>query len=260
MTNRNQETQRDTSGEITLVELATTFIRRRYVFYTTFVVITILTLAYALMTPAKHEYVSLVQLAKNGQGEYLEVPEAVVASFESRWIPEQIAAFAETDGDGGSLPFRVKVANPQSTGLIRLVTEGAVDQGNLIREIHTNLLASLQELQRQQVMVERNSLEKRIESQRKVIDALQTLRGGDNTPSALASAIQTQAELEAEKEALEPMEIIVTSRQSNEAKGPGKFLIVVLGIFLAFMAGLFSAFFAEFIALVRNNLTSTYED
>ena len=82
----------------------------------------------------------------------------------------------------------------------------------------------------------------------------------ENTASALAAAIQKQAELESDKESLKSAEVLVTSRQSNDSKGPAKALIVALGLMLGLMGGVFLAFFSEFIALVRDSLNNAQEE
>lgn len=254
MTNMNHETQRDTGGEITLVELATTFIRRRQVFYVTFLLITVLALVYALITPAKYEFVTMVQLAKDGQGVYVEQPGVIVNTLENRWIPEQVASYMRVHDS--SLPFTVTAVNPNNTGLIRLTSVATEQQGELVSEIHANLVAEVKERQEQMTEMLRNKLDKHIASQSTVVDALQTMGGGENSALALASAIQRRAELETEKESFLPGEVLVISRQSNGNMGPSKTLVLALGLMLGLMGAVFMAFFAEFLSQVRQSLAN----
>lgn len=55
--------------EISLVDLATTFLKRRRVFYVVFVVVSLAGVAYALFAPERYEYVTLVKLAEKAGGE-----------------------------------------------------------------------------------------------------------------------------------------------------------------------------------------------
>jgi len=254
MTNMNQETQRETGNEITLVELATTFIRRRRVFYVTFLLITVLALGYIVMTPAKYEFVTLVQLAKDGKGVYVEQPGVIVNTLENRWIPEQVASFMR--GHNSSVPFTVTAVNPSDTGLIRLTSVATEQQGELVSEIHASLVAEVKERQEQMTAMLRNNLDKHIASQSKVVDALKSMGGGENAALALASAIQKRAELENEKKSFLPGEVLVVSRQSNSRMGPGKFLVLALGLILALIGAVFMAFFAEFVSQVRKSLSN----
>ena len=57
--------------EISLVDLATTFLRRRRVFYVVFIVVSLVGVAYALSAPEKYEYVTLMKLAEKANGEYV---------------------------------------------------------------------------------------------------------------------------------------------------------------------------------------------
>ncbi|MBD3655370.1 Wzz/FepE/Etk N-terminal domain-containing protein [Marinobacter sp.] len=248
------DNRREYNDEISLVDLAATFVRRRRVFYVTFLVVTLLAVVYALMTPAKYEYVSLLQLAEDGEGEYLEEPGAVVATLENRWIPEEAATFTQINER--RLPFKVKVYNPKDTGLIKLSTETTEQQATLVTELHTSLINSVIERQQQLIERSRKVLESRIASQGKVVESLQALGSSENSATALASAIQKQAELESDMESLKPAQSLVTSRQSTDGKGPSKALVVVLGALLGVMGGVFLAFFSEFIVLVRDSLVN----
>ncbi|MDO3720309.1 Wzz/FepE/Etk N-terminal domain-containing protein [Marinobacter sp. chi1] len=254
----NNQERMGYSEEISLVDLATTFVRRRRVFYISFLVITLLAIIYVLMTPARYEYVSLIQLAEDGKGEYLEAPGTVVANLESRWIPEHVATFTEVNERG--LPFEVKATNPKETGLIRLTTDATEEQSDLVSEIHTKLITNVKERQQKLIEITGNTLDKRIASQAAVVAALQAMESSESTALALSSAIQKQAELESDKEALKPAEVLVTSRQSNHGKGPGKALIVALGAILGLMVGVILAFSAEFVALVRDSLSDEQEE
>lgn len=248
------DNRREYNDEISLVDLAATFVRRRRVFYVTFLIVTLMALVYALMTPAKYEYVSLLQLAEDGDGEYLEEPGAVVATLENRWIPEETATFAQRNER--RLPFKVQVSNPKDTGLIKLSTETTEQRAALVKEMHTSLINSVIERQQQLIERSRKVLESRIASQGKVVESLQALGSSENSATALASAIQKQAELESDMESLKPAQSLVTSRQSTDGKGPSKSLIVVLGVLLGVMGGVFLAFFSEFIVLVRDSLVN----
>ncbi|WP_199456993.1 MULTISPECIES: lipopolysaccharide biosynthesis protein [unclassified Marinobacter] len=243
---------------MSLVDLATTFIRRRRIFYATFFVIITLALIYALMAPAKYEYISLVQLAKDGKGGYLEAPSSVVATVENRWVPEQVANFAERNQR--DLPFRVQAGNPKDTNLIRLITETTEEQRELVNEIHANLIADVIDRQQQLIEAARNTLDKRIASQDTLVEALQAMEGSESAGSALVLALQEQAELENDREAMKPAEVLVTSRKSTGSTGPAKALIVTLGGLLGLLAGLSLAFISEFIALVRIRLSDMQEE
>jgi|SRR5690554_1712387 len=247
-----RESRHDDDDTIGLVELATILIRRRRIFFGTFLFAVTLGVIAALFLPEKHEYVSLIQLAENGDGDFLEAPGVVGATIESRWVPEREAVFLDRHGRG--LPFGVRVDNPKGTGLIRLITKAGEEQRQLVSEVHSGLIDKVHERQQKLFDSARKSIDTRIESQDAVIDALQAIGSGENTASALASALQEKAELEGEKAALQAPEVLVTSRRAASTVGPAKLLIISLALILGLLGGLTLAFLSEFVAVVRANI------
>lgn len=249
MTNEEAGSRSRYDDEISLVDLAATFLRRRRVFYVVFLVTVLAGLGYAMLTPAKYEYVSLVKLAEKGEQEYLEQPLAVIAELDNHWKPKLQATFrAENER---KLPFDVTFSNPKDTGLVRIVSEAPAAQSELVEQVHGGLVSQLEKGQAQAVSSLRKKLEKRIDS----LDAtVEMLRGAQDAGPSMASAIEQLASLENELASIEPLESLVVSRQSADPKGPAKSLIVVLAGLLGLMAGVFLAFFAEFVGLVRDQL------
>lgn len=236
--------------EMSLVDLAITFLRRRRVFYVVFLLTTLAGLAYALLlVPEKYEYVSLYQMAEVDSGETVEAPATTIATLENRWFPEIQATHRQTEEE--KLPFGISFSNPENTGLIRMASEAAPENAALVERTHKRLIAQAQERQQALLNREKQSLESRIEA---IDRAIESLRGGEDTGSAIAEAYEKRVELEGKLEGLNPGETLVVSRESAERKGTSKSLIVVLAAVLGGMAGVFLAFLSEFIVLVRQRL------
>jgi len=241
--------QRPQYDEISLVDLATTFLKRRRVFYVVFIVITLAGIAYAIFTPEKYEYVTLAKLAEKSGGEYIEEPSTVIAELDSLWVPDLQAEYHVKNDR--SLPFGVTAMNPEGTGLVRIVSEAPASAGKMVEEVHRELVERLKSQQERAVSALRESLEKQIVS---LDSTIEMLEGGQDTGEAIASAVEKQLSLEADLESLAPFEALVVSRQSGERVGPARSLVIVLAGLLGLMAGIFLAFFAEFIGLVRKQL------
>ena len=237
--------------EISLVDLATTFIRRRRVFYVVFLVTTLAGLAYALLlVPEKYEYVSLYQVAEVDSGKTVEAPATTIATLENRWFPEIQATYRQTEEK--KLPLGVSFSNPENTGLIRIASEASPENAALVEKTHERLIDQLKERQQALLNREKQSLENRIDA---IDRAVESLQGGEDTGSAIAEAYEKRVELEGKLEGLSPGEALVVSRESAERKGTSKGLIVVLAAILGGMMGVFLAFFSEFVALVREQLS-----
>ncbi|CAN0601213.1 unnamed protein product, partial [Ectocarpus sp. 12 AP-2014] len=77
MTNTSEQ-RPQYDDEISLVDLAATFIKRRRIFYVVFLVITLGGLAYALLAKETYQYTSLLQVAEKSSGKFLEEPATTI--------------------------------------------------------------------------------------------------------------------------------------------------------------------------------------
>lgn len=236
--------------EISLVDLATTFIRRRRVFYAVVVSVILLAAVYALVFVGEvKEYRTLIQLGEQ-QGEEsrepLEQPATVIAAIENRWYPELQALYAETEGE--KLPFKINTSNPKDTTLIKLSTETSPKIAVDVEKIHQQLVESITQRQSELLKRQQRVLEKRLES---ISNTLERLSNQDVAGEALAQIIQEQVDVQAQLDSLKPAETLVVARESLENKGTSKKLILAVAIVLAFMLGIFAAFMAEFASQVR---------
>lgn len=249
--NSTPEQRPQYEGEISLVDLAAIFIRRRRVFYVVFAMITLGGFAYAVFAEETYRYTSLLHVAEKGSGKYIEGPLTTIATLENRWLPEQEALFrAEADE---KLPFNVSFSNPEETGLIRIISEASPDDKDAVESIHQNLIEQIQKRQSALLAREKSSLQSRLES---VGRAIETLQGSQDSGTAIAEAFERKVELEGELEALKETEVLAVNRQSADKTGPNRVLILALALTLAGIFGIISAFLAQFGSLVRSALDS----
>lgn len=242
-------------NEISLVDLATTLIRRRRIFYLVFVLFTGGGIAYALLATDTYEYVSLIEAASKSGDEAVEESATTIATMESRWLPEFQSIYrAESDR---RLPFELSFSSPENTRLVRLRTETSQENARIVEEAHTSLIENVKNSQNAQIERERKSLERQIESLNNVVDSL---RRQEDSGEAMAAAIQKLVSLESDLESLEPLEVLVVSRESAEPFGPDRRVIVVLAILLGGMMGIFLAFMAEFSNAVRLKISEEGEN
>src|SRR5680860_244758 len=250
----SREEQDRYPDEISLVDLAAVFIRRRRVFYAVFLLCTLGGLAYALLTPEKFDYVSLVQIAQKDSETLIQTPETVIATLEARWLPEQqMLYYAENES---KLPFNVSFQNTKDTALIRFSTGATVKQKQQVEEVHAALIEKLSQYQENLIRIEEARINAQINSLSTVIDSMAG-KAIDGDGTALSGAIQKKSELESTLQNLGNLEVIVSARQSIEKTGPKRSLIVALAVVLGLMLGIFAAFMAEFCASVKKQLAVT---
>ncbi|HEA54262.1 MAG TPA: lipopolysaccharide biosynthesis protein [Marinobacter antarcticus] len=241
----------DYSDEISLVDLAAIFIRRRRAFYAVFVAITLAGLAYALLTPNEYQYVSLVQVAQKDGGTFVQPPTTAIATLENRWLPEAQSAYrAEHDK---KMPFDVSFSNPEDTGLIQFNSSTTAENSKSVKAVHEALIAKVADSQGRLVKVEQASLESQIQSLGRTVDLL---KGEKDAGEAIASAIENRSKLELQLVGLDDVELLVTSRQSAEKIAPKRSLIMALAVLLGLMIGVLVTFMSEFASSVRDRLAS----
>lgn len=249
MEERQRSAQQAHDDEISLVDLASTFLKRRRIFYVVFLVTIAVGILYAILIPEKYDYVTLFKLAEKDAGSFIEKPATVIATLENRWLPEIEATYlAEHDQ---SIPFDVVFSNPENTGLVRIVSEAAPANSDDVKQIHSQLIEKLEQTQSVAVSTLKSNLERQIES---LASTIERLEGSQDVGAAIADAVNRRLSLEVLLLSIQPAELLVLNRQMAERKGPARSLIVILAAMLGLMGGIFLSFFAEFVSLVRTNL------
>jgi uncharacterized protein involved in exopolysaccharide biosynthesis len=248
MNNRSMDSCHNANDEISLVDLAVTFVRRRRIFYVVMLVCTVAGVVYALMADSTYRYTSLMQGAMVASDQPLTAPPALIATLETRWLPETKARY---ESDHSRLPFNVAFENPKETYLVKIITETGENHADLVKRIHTTLMDQVAEDQATDLDERRNRLKKQIET---TSDLIASLKKDGVTGEALASAVDRQLNLQLELSSLQPAKSLVIARQSVDATGPRRTLIVALSVVLGGMLGVFAAFFTEFLVAVRTQM------
>lgn len=256
---QNEQYPNQYSDEISLVDLATIFIRRRYVFYAVFAAVVLSALLYALFVMGEAKgYTTLVQLGEKveeGERQPLERPATVIATLEARWVPEQQAIYAELNN--ARMPFELKVENPSDTSLIKLTSVSSPLNGKLVTETHQALVDQIVERQNRVLERDRQALSQRLDH---INEYLDQISGEAAAGEAAAEAVQQRVQIVAELESLQGPEVLVVGRESIESKGTSKLLVMVLAVFLGVMLAFIATFTAEFIVKVRAALNHPAKD
>lgn len=238
------------NDEISLVDLAVAFVRRRRIFYTVVILCTVTGMTYALLADSTYRYTSLIQGAMVAKDEPLTAPSALMATLEIRWFPETKSHY---ESESGRLPFNVVFENPKETPFVRITTEAGENKADLVRRIHTTLMDQVAEDQAADLDERRNHLKRQIDS---TGDLIASLKSDGVTGEALAAAVDQKLNLQLELSSLRPAKPLVIARQSSEATGPKRRLIVALSVLAGGMLGVFAVFCFEFVVQVNSRLRS----
>lgn len=237
------------NGEISLVDLATIFVRRIWVFVVVFAIFLLAGIAVALLQPEQYAYVSLYQIAEKATEEPVETPERVMAVLQSHELPLLETTYKSERGE--RLPFSVGFSNPEGTSLIRISSEAERGIASEVKAIHSGLIERLRQKDDRLIGSIRSGLENRIAS---VSTTLESLSKAPEAGQAVAEAIRQKVELEGILDTLRPGESVVVARESVEKVAPNRKLIAILTVVMGFAAAFIAVYFAEFVSLVRKKL------
>lgn len=261
MTDQNQQPQNPHyDDEISLVDLATTFVRHRRVFYAVFVLVMVGALAFVLLRghEVTTQYTTTLQLSvlpvlgdsePTGDNQVRvddRVP-TLLAKINSHWLPIAREQFNQKQ-DGW--PGTIRAEAVEDTQLIRLVSSGTQLSEESVREAHRLLAGLIINAQNERLAQRTNLLEQQIQAMNAILEA--------RSPESLvaAQAIETRTELQQKAATGEPAEVLsLASKSDNTDGGPSMKLILALGIVLGLMLGIFAAFMAEFGSQVRRALS-----
>ena len=235
--------------EISLVDLATIFMRRIWLFIGLFVLFVVGGVVFAVIQDEQYEYVSLYQIAEEGQDKTVEKPAKAIAVLESQKLPEVKTVYkAENDA---RMPFGVSFSNPENTTLIRVTSEASRESAEDVKTLHNELLSYLNARHENLLGSARKSLDSRLKSVEQTLDVLkETPEAGQ----AVAEVMRKQGELEDDLATLVSSEVLVVARESVERVAPNRKLIVVLSSTLGFLCAIVAVYFAEFASVVRKTM------
>lgn len=238
-------------GETSLVDLATIFVRRIWLFTGVLVLFIAGGVVYALVQNEQYEYVSLYQIAEVGQDKAVERPVTAIAVLASQKLPEIKAVYkAEHEV---RIPFDTNFSNPEDTRLIRVTSEASRESAEEVKAMHNELLGYLKGRHENLLDDARSSLDARLEA---VQRTLGVLKETPDAGQAVAEVMQKQVELEGELARLGASEMLVIARESVERVAPNRKLIVVFSIVLGFIFSVVAVYLAEFVSIVRKTMRS----
>ncbi|MGM0952111.1 MAG: hypothetical protein ACQEW7_03905 [Pseudomonadota bacterium] len=265
MSENNQQPQQPQApyydDEISLVDLATTFIRRRKVFYVVFVLVMVVAVGFALLRGEVQEtnYSTLIQLAALpaidqqeqdrediNRGKDWQPSERVATLLETinvRWMAE---AQRLSQSEGERWVSDIVAEEVEGTELIRITSGGTRLPEDEVREAHQLLAGLIINAQNEHLAQRVSLLEQQIETMNGIL--------ATHSPESLvaAQAIETRTELQQKVATGEPAAVLsLASASSRTDSGASTKLILAMAIVLGLMLGIFATFMAEFGSQVR---------
>lgn len=235
--------------EVSLVELAATLVRRRWMAIVPFLLCVFVGLVYALTEENRYYYITLVQAAGYEDNEPLEQPASTIALLTNRWLPEIREAFYEESGE--KLPLDVEFQNPENTTLIRFRSEAVKSNSSHVRSVHRTLVDRVVERQSALTKKVKADIERQLGS---VKDLLDTFELQDSQGGMVVDLLERQARLERRLSSLSGPELLSDVKESIDKAGPRRSLIMVIAGIGGLVLGICLAFLAEFSRSVGRRL------
>ena len=235
--------------EISLVDIAAIFIRRRWVFYTVLLLAVLLGGLYTFSQDARYEFSSIVHVGEVGSGVFVEPPSVTVATLENRWWPEMAESYRKDQGEG--LPFRTRFSGDNKSGLLVLSSLALSGDSQLVEQTHRGLLDKVVNRLGARLDDKRESLKNRIDAAEQV---LERVSGEAGNGQVVADVLKRKNELLEQLSGLRAPEVLAVARKDPARVGSSPVLMMAIFAFIGVVFGVFAAFFAEFSCRVRARL------
>lgn len=236
------------SSESFLVELAALLVRLRKLFLGAFVFVLIAGASFQLLSKPKYQYVTLVKLAENGEGDLIETSEGVITSIESQWLPR---VWREFRGNRDQVPSFEVDAREVEGGYIILTSVGASDNASEIDKVHSALVNSVVERQAELVRLVKDKLKAQIEVAEK---SLKTVSRGEGSESSVSGVLETLVSLEGRLAGMQNAEIRVVAQQKEKSLGLDLPVRLALVFLMSVIVGVLAVLSFQFANQVREKV------
>lgn len=246
--NSSGSDQSQAINEVSLLDLAVTFVRHKRVFAIVFALVFGFSLIWAFIAKESYQYTTLVQLVE-AEGQPLAKPKTVIAGLLSRTLPEIELAYAKANSR--KVPFKMQFDIPDGTSLIRIVSEAGLDDAHWVKDLQQQVLADLMSRQAAIEQSYRDRIAGQIESAN---EHIQRFQGASEPGQALSTLLNRVSDLEDKLTKLVGAEALAVSSRSAEKISHGKAFIILFGGILAGLLGIISTFTWAAMRLVQSRL------
>lgn len=245
-------------GEISLVDLVSTLVKRWKLMAAVFLTVVLGTLAFALIMPRTYEYVTIYQVAEQAPSSdssvvgTLETPQAVVAKINSLYLGPVVREVIETNSID-ELTFKISVSSLEDTNLVKLSSKAPLDDRVMVEEAHGMVMNRVQQEQNKLLDRRRRSLEQELASAE---SGLESVKGStsENAGELIALYSGRVSSIQTRIGQLDEGQVNQMAVQSLEPADTSRSLIMIIAIVLGGMLSVMVVFLKTFAGAVRDNL------
>lgn len=219
-----------TSERFFLVELTAALVRKKGIFCISLLSLLVLGGGYQLLSAPTYKFVTLVEVAQDGEGSLLQPGPAIVSSMNNQWLPEIRRDFLHEWGHPPDFGLSVDVIDG---GYVLLYSYGKQRTEEEIDWFHSNVTSKLIERQAELEQRARTKLESQIALAKRVLQA----PGAPDDPSSSGTGLaESLISLEGKLAGLRAADVRVVAQRKDEPLGLGLWVRLGLVVFFAFVA------------------------
>ncbi|MGQ7298484.1 Wzz/FepE/Etk N-terminal domain-containing protein [Marinobacter nauticus] len=219
-----------TSERFFLVELTAALVRKRRIFCISLLALLGLGGGYQLFSAPTYKFVTLVEVAQDGEGTLLQPGPAIVSFMDNEWLPEIRREFRNEWGHPPGFGLSVDVIDG---GYVLLSSYGKERTEEEVKWFHSNVTSKLTERQAELELRARTKLESQITLAKRALEAPEAPESASSPGTDL---IETLISLEGKLAGLRAADVRVIAQRKDEPLGLGLRVRLGLVVFFSLVA------------------------
>lgn len=215
-----------------LVELAVAVVRKKGVFCLSLLTLLVLGGGYQLLSAPTYKFVTLVEVAQDGEGTLLQPGPAIVSFMDNEWLPEVRKEFRREWGHPPSFGLSVNVIEG---GYVLLSSFGKERSEEEVKWFHSSVADGLTERQAELERRARTKLGSQIELAEQALEAWEA---SESSTSSGTDLFQTFISLKGKLGGMRAADVRVIAQRKDEPLGLGLGVRLGLVVFFALLASM----------------------
>ena len=246
------ETGYSTHDEISLVDLATILIRRRWMIAIFSIIITALGVTKTLLSSPSYRFSTTIEMGSqviNDSIKTFESPQSLLAKLEFNYVPQTLVEYQQSKTNNKKT-YQIHIVNPKHSSIISLEVKGTESESKEIKWILQNVALKAIDDHSRTYNSLKKILELRLSKEVSRLNSIYKDKNNSNSAEIVAHQATIDA-LETQLANLRNTRVISPPIKSVKPLGNNKRNIIVVIVIGSIFLGIFFALIAEFAANVR---------
>lgn len=237
-------------GEISFIQLAVIFLKRRNFFLFIFLILLIISGSLVFLKERTYEYLTQYNIPVIGEFDKNVFDTTKIQSRLQLNVWSDLKLQLKEDFPEG-VPFNIEFNSDTQAGIINMTTKAEADLSDEVKRVHRELIENLNTSLDARLKRYRENLESQV---LEVEESVRVLRELDQPGVALSRAQERIYELRDQLALVSRGEAVAVAQQSETPISVGRGMLAVALTVLSFMVALLCTYLAEFFYLVKCSL------